>query len=109
MGNFSGYVIAYCQFQYGHGYSLVFNPNGIGTALGGLFLGPALGNATLRFRYFTRGAAPVRPGESSFRVMTLSDRSKTGGTEYILGAPVLFPRLCGWDEDRLVLIARGSS
>ena len=55
VGNFSGYVIAYCQFQYGHGYSLVFDPNGIGTLLGGLFLGPALGNAALRFDTLQEG------------------------------------------------------
>jgi hypothetical protein len=39
VGNFSGYVIAVCQFNYGHGFSIVFNPAAIGTATNALVLG----------------------------------------------------------------------
>jgi hypothetical protein len=42
VGNFSGYVIAVCQFNFAHGYSIVFSPNTagpIGTAADALVLG----------------------------------------------------------------------
>jgi len=39
VGNFSGYVVALGQFNYGHGFSIVFDPNGNGTAVQALFLG----------------------------------------------------------------------
>jgi len=38
-GNFSGYVIALCEFNYGHGFDIVFNTNGVGTAVNALYLG----------------------------------------------------------------------
>jgi len=38
-GNFSGYVMALCEFNYGHGFDIVFNPNGVGTAVNALYLG----------------------------------------------------------------------
>jgi hypothetical protein len=39
VGNFSGYVMALCEFNYGHGFDIVFNQNGVGTALNALYLG----------------------------------------------------------------------
>jgi hypothetical protein len=42
VGNFAGYVIAVCQFNFAHGYSIVFSPNTagpIGTAADALVLG----------------------------------------------------------------------
>jgi len=38
-GQFSGYIIALCEFNYGHGFDIVFNPNGVGTAVNALYLG----------------------------------------------------------------------
>lgn len=39
VGKFSGYIVALCQFNYGHGFDIVFNPNGVGTAVNALYLG----------------------------------------------------------------------
>jgi len=39
VGNFSGYVIALCEFDYGHGFDIVFDPNGVGSAVNALYLG----------------------------------------------------------------------
>jgi len=39
IGNFDGYVIVLCQFNYGHGFAEVFNPGGVGTATEALVLG----------------------------------------------------------------------
>ena len=44
VGTFSGYVIAQCEFDYGHGFDIVFNPNGIGTAVNALYLGSSFRN-----------------------------------------------------------------
>jgi len=44
VGNFSGYVMALCEFDYGHGFDIVFNPNGIGTAVNALYLGSGARN-----------------------------------------------------------------
>jgi len=41
-GKFSGYVIALCEFDYGHGFDIVFNSNGVGTAVNALYLGSSL-------------------------------------------------------------------
>jgi len=38
-GKFSGYIIALCEFDFGHGFDIVFNPNGVGTAVNALYLG----------------------------------------------------------------------
>ncbi len=42
VGKFSGYVIALCQFDYGHGFDIVVNPNGVGTAINALYLGSSV-------------------------------------------------------------------
>jgi len=39
VGKFSGYIIALCEFDFGHGFDIVFNPNGVGTAVNALYLG----------------------------------------------------------------------
>jgi hypothetical protein len=39
VGNFSGYIIALCEFNFGHGFDIVFNQNGVGTAVNSLYLG----------------------------------------------------------------------
>jgi hypothetical protein len=39
IGKFDGYVIALCQFNYGHGFAITFNPAGNGTATEALVLG----------------------------------------------------------------------
>jgi hypothetical protein len=39
VGKFDGYVIALCQFNYGHGFAITFNPSAVGTATEALVLG----------------------------------------------------------------------
>jgi len=39
VGKFSGYVMVLCEFNYGHGFDIVFNPSGVGTAVNALYLG----------------------------------------------------------------------
>jgi hypothetical protein len=41
-GHFSGYVVALCEFDYGHGFDIIVNPNGVGTALSALYLGSSV-------------------------------------------------------------------
>jgi hypothetical protein len=39
VGKFDGYVVVLCQFNYGHGYTEIFNSAGNGTAVESLVLG----------------------------------------------------------------------